>query len=460
MNHNPHKLIEQLKKLGLTPQQERSIQRELENLDKNHQVPTPESDDASENPNIYAYNDLEMILQSSLPKHSYALFLQTIDKLLEHDRQREKDGFPRRIKLGKLVKPSKNNKGQVIVVPTTTESKLYHDDSVTKENEDQGTGGSGEGDVGQVIGEQPVNPQEGEGEGQGAGQGKGGEHDIGSEAFDLGRIITEKFELPNLKEKGKKKSLVKYTYDLTDINKGVGQILDKKATFKKLVETNIQLGNISADKEFSSENLLISPDDKVYRILSKEQDYESQAMVFFLRDYSGSMHGKPTEVITSQHLYIYSWLMYQYKNNVVSRFILHDTDAKEVDDFYTYYKSTVAGGTNVYPAYELVYKIIEEEQLAKDYNIYIFHGTDGDDWDSTGERMIAIARKLLNYTNRLGITIAKNNWGSYSDYTTVERYVEDSGLLEERPNLIKMDSLVADKASEARIIEGIKRLIE
>ena len=53
-----------------------------------------------------------------------------------------------------------------------------------------------------------------------------------------------------------------------------------------------------------------------------------KAIVFFLRDYSGSMQGKPTEVVTSQHLFIYSWLMYQYKNNVESRFIVHDTEAK------------------------------------------------------------------------------------------------------------------------------------
>ncbi len=451
------RIINSLKKQGLDPENYPHILQELEGDWEHHLEPEPE--DPEDFPGIYTMHDYVVLLRMSAPYYSYTLQLQTIDKLLEQDKQREKDGLPRRIRLGKLVKPSKDKKGEVIIVPTTTESKFFHDDNPSPQDEHE-MAGSGEGEPGEVIGEQPVNPQPGEGEGTGAGQGGGGQHDISSEAFDLGKIITEKFELPNLKDKGKKKSLTRYQYDLTDIHQGSGQILDKKSTFKKLIETNIQLGNISAHETFQPENLLISPEDKVYRILSKEPDYESQAVVFFLRDYSGSMHGRPTEVVTSQHLYIYSWLMYQYKNNVESRFILHDTEAKEVEDFYSYYKSTVAGGTNVYPAYELVDKIIEEEQLAKDYNIYVFHGTDGDDWDSTGERLIKCIRRIVRYTNRIGITVAKNAWGGYGDYTTVERYMEDSGILQELSELIKLDSMVADKVTDERIVEGIKKLVE
>jgi uncharacterized protein len=111
-----------------------------------------------------------------------------------------------------------------------------------RQDQDDGTGGSGEGEEGEVIGEQPVRSEEGEG--AGPGQGSGGPHEMESSAYDLGKILTEKFELPNLKDKGKKRSLTRYTYDLTDRNRGVGQILDKKATLKQIIETNIHLGNI------------------------------------------------------------------------------------------------------------------------------------------------------------------------------------------------------------------------
>ncbi len=457
MKEKNYQLYQRLKEAGLTEEQEKLILRELENT-QNHQIEPDESRMPKGIQGIYDYNDLSHIQGVFPPKMPYALSLQTLDELIEKDKQRENDGFPRRIRLGKLMKPSKNQKGEVVIVPTTTETKFFHGNS-PQENQERTTGGTGEGEVGEVLGEQPIDPQEGEGSGSGAGEGGGGEHDMTTEAFDLGRILTEKFELPNLKDKGKKKSMSKYLYDLTDINQGQGQILDKKATLKKVIETNIQLGNIKSDEDFAGENLLIIPNDRVYRILSKEPDYESQAVVFFLRDYSGSMHGKPTEVITSQHLFIYSWLMYQYKGNVLSRFILHDTEAKEVEDFYTYYKSTVAGGTSVYPAFELVNQIVEEEKLALDYNIYVFHGTDGDDWENSGEQMLEATRKILKYASRVGITIAKNSWSGYNDGTTIERYLEKSGILSDYPKLIRLDSLMAEKATENRIIESIKRLV-
>ena len=43
---------------------------------------------------------------------------------------------------------------------------------------------------------------------------------------------------------GKKRSLTRYTYDLTDRHRGFGQLLDKKATLREIVETNINLGRL------------------------------------------------------------------------------------------------------------------------------------------------------------------------------------------------------------------------
>ena len=287
------------------------------------------------------------------------------------------------------------------------------------------------------------------------GREKAPSDEIESSAYDLGKILSEKFELPNLKSKGKKRSLTRYTYDLTDRHDRSGQLLDKKATLRKIIETNISLNNIRLSEEIDPSQFLVSPQDQVYRIMSKEKDYESQAMVFFLRDYSGSMVGEPTEVVVTQHVLIYSWLLYQYKKQVETRFILHDTSAKEVADFDTYYNSSVAGGTRVESAYRLVNKIVEEENLARDYNIYIFHGTDGDDWDSEGRETVPEIRKLLRFANRIGVTIAG---GSEKETTVVEGYMSGSGLLDEYPQGIRLDS-VGENATEVRLIEGIKKLL-
>ena len=397
-------------------------------------------------------------MEYSDPKNYYHKELKSIDDLLERDKQREKDGFPRKIKLGRIFKPGKTGKNNIIIVPTVDEEKFYHDAIRFKDGspENEETGGSGDGDEGEVLGEVPIH---GEQEGaDGAGQGSGGEHEVASSAYDLGKILTEKFKLPNLLDKGKKKTFTKFRYEMTDKNRGFGQFLDKKATLKRIIRTNQALGRVPDVTKIDSSGFLVDPKDKVYRILSKEKDYEAQAMVFFLRDYSASMYGKPTEIVTSQHLMIYSWLSYQYEKQVETRFILHDDEAKEVPDFYTYYNLSIAGGTFIASAYRMVNEIVEKESLARDYNIYIFHGTDGDDLDSEGSEAVEELGKMLVYASRVGITIVTSR-GRNPGQTTAGKYIQSSGLLESRKELIRLSSLQED-ADETGIIDGIKELIE
>ncbi len=388
----------------------------------------------------------------------------TLDELLERDRRREEDGFKRKIRIGRIVKPGSGGKDKIIVVPTTVEEKFVHDEIHPEQEQGEGesTGGTGEGEEGDIIGEQPVRPEEGEGEngegdGEGPGEGKGGEHELESNAYELGKVLSQDFQLPNLKDKGKKRTLSRYIYDLTDKNRGAGQILDKKATLKKIVETNITLGNIPDADDIDTSRFLISPQDLIYRILSREKDFESQALVFFLRDYSGSMGGKVTQAVVSQHVMLYSWLLYQYEKQVETRFILHDTQAKEVDDFYKYYSYRVAGGTNVFTAFKMVNDIVERESLARDYNIYVFHGTDGDDWDKDGKQTIVEIEKMLSYVSRIGVSIVEHSYVG-SNQTEVEKYLKSSQILTQHGDLIKLD-VMSENADDTRIIQGIKRLI-
>jgi len=456
-------IYEKLKARGLTEEQEEKILREIRH-EGSHWVP---GDAAVRMPGgsktiqghvagFYDYDDLATLQGMSLGLENSHACLRSLDDLLEKDKQREADGFPRKIRVGRMIKPGKGGKDRVVVVPTTVEEKFIHDKPTPRDEDEEASGGSGDGQEGEVIGEQPVHAPE-PGSGAGPGEGEEGPHEMESSAYDLGQILTEKFELPNLKDKGKKRSLTRYTYDLTDKHKGFGQVLDKKATLREIVKTNINLGNIPDPSSIDPTGFLIAPSDRVYRILSKEKDYESQAMIFFLRDYSGSMQGKVTELVVTQHVLIYSWLLYQYARQVESRFILHDTSAKEVDDFYTYYNSKVAGGTKVVSAYQLVNKIVEEENLVRDYNIYVFHGTDGDDWDTEGKETLPELEKMLTYANRVGITIAEHA-GTTHRNTEVEKYLNKSELLTKKPQLIRLDTMRED-SDEPRLIEGIKKLI-
>lgn len=461
MNKHLMEIYQRLKEEGLSPEQEERILREI-NSEGGHGCPPGPvglSDRWLPVPaGLYLFNDLFALQAMEAPRGSYTANIGSLDELLERDRQREEDGFPRKIRVGRLIRPGRGGDGKVVVVPTTVEEKLIHDSSFPSEEEGEGesSGGTGEGEEGEIIGESPVRETGESGEGQ-AGQGEGGAHEVESSAYDLGRILTEKFQLPNLKEKGKKRSLTRYTYDLTDRNRGFGQILDKKATLRQILHTNMGLGNLPDPSDIDTTRFLIAPKDKIYRILSREKDYESQAMVFFIRDYSGSMAGKATELVATQHVLIYSWLLYQYDRQVETRFILHDTDAREVPDFYTYYNSRVAGGTKVASAYTLVNEIVSREDLARDYNIYVFQGTDGDDWDTSGEESIPELKKILTYASRVGVTVAEHLYTSGGN-TEVEKYLKNSGLLESSPELLRLD-VMGEDAEEPRIIDGIKKLI-
>ena len=454
---DPEKYLEELKLKGLDPQREERFREELA-VPGRREIPANEADAGGPFPGfsrgLYAWHDLAVLQGQGRAQNPYISQMKALDELLERDRQREKDGFPRKIKVGRLIKPGKGGKGKIVVVPSTEEEKFVHDPTVRPPGEGGSTGGSGKGEEGEVIGEQKVRDS-GEEPGAGPGQGEGEAHELDASAYELGRVLTEQFQLPNLREKGKKRSFTRYVYDLTDRNRGSGQVLDKKATLRKIVETNIALGNLPDHSDIDPTRFLISPRDKVYRVFSKEKDYEPQAMVFFLRDYSGSMAGKVTELVATQHVMIYSWLLYQYAGQVESRFILHDTEAKEVPDFHTYYNSRVAGGTEVASAYKLVNEIVAKENLAADYNIYVFHGTDGDDWDTGGDKSIPELMRILTYVSRMGVTIAEH---SGTQWTEVARYLENSGLLRDKPDLLRMDVMTED-AEEARVIDGIRKLI-
>lgn len=393
--------------------------------------------------------------------------LESIEDLIKRDEQREKDGFPKKIKWRRiLVGPNK-----VITVPYVEEEKLIHGDFEPKgikqvnlanfalfnDNENQEDldelPGSGEGKVGDVIGEIPL-PIGGEGEGEeGKAGSEPGEH-FYEELYRTGKELIEKLKLPNLKDKPKKVPTDEYTFELTDRHRKSGQVLDKKQTLKRIVKTNLVLGKISPE-DLDPSKMVISPQDYVYKVLSKEKVWKAQAVVFFIRDYSGSMWGKPTESLLNQHLMIYAWLLVQYEKLVTPRFIVHDTEAREVDARH-YFTLNSAGGTYIASAYKKINEIVEGEALDRYYNIYIFQGTDGED-GGDGKEALAEIRKILRYVNRMGVTVFKHPY--YGDRkTSFEEYIEAGGVLKER-NLFRMHIMLSVNVTEEMNIEALKALI-
>ena len=119
-------LVEKLKLKGYSDEHLKLIQDEIDfsgrhKLNRDAQNPFCKDEFLS----FYDYNDAEHIsMLTSDTVHTTRLY--ALDKLLERDKLREKDGFPRKIKLGKLVKPSKEGNGKTIIIPTASEEKFYH----------------------------------------------------------------------------------------------------------------------------------------------------------------------------------------------------------------------------------------------------------------------------------------------------------------------------------------------
>lgn len=386
--------------------------------------------------------------------------LEPMDDLLKRDEQREKDGLPRKIKTRRIIVGNR-----VVSIPYAEEEKLIHGDFepkklkklfcflATDEEEDLGeTGGHGEGEVGDVIGEIPVSGRDGE-EGSEPGV-EPGPHE--EELYETGKRLMKKYQLPNLKEKGKKVPVEEPIYELTDRYRGAGQFLDKKATMRRVIKRNIQLGRIKKGEKIKPSKLVVGPRDKIYKVVSREKQYKSQAVVFFLRDYSGSMWGEPTEVIIEQHLMIYAWLMYQYEKLVIPRFIVHDTQAREVT-VEQYFRLRAGGGTLIPSGYRKILDIIKGEGLERDYNIYVFQGTDGEDADN-GTQAIPLIREILQYTNRMGVCVLQHPYWEKDRETIFEQYVKRGDFVSQK-NLFRMYTMSYLDVTEEKQAEAIKYLV-
>ncbi len=347
-----------------------------------------------------------------------------------------------------MVKHLPHGANKTVVVPIAHEEKFVHDPNFfLEEKQLGGTGNEKEGDV---LGEESLHEV---GDQSGSdGQGEATEHEMEDLARQMSKLLVENLGLPNLQDKGMRPSLTKYTYDLTDRHVGSGQFLDKMATLKNIVKTNVALGKIDLNNINPSE-FLISPQDKVFRVVSREKEYESQAKIFFLRDYSGSMSGRRTEVVCNIHFLFYSWLLSQYHDRIEKYYILHDTSAKEVPDFYTYANSKVAGGTRISEAYQLVNKMIVDENMVENYNIYVFHGTDGDDWDTEGKETIPHIQETLSYVNRLGITVVHEKRTD-----PLSKYLEKANMFAKNQKTLRL-AQVSENASDSEMIENMKHLV-
>lgn len=233
------------------------------------------------------------------------------------------------------------------------------------------TGGVGQGDgkVGTPLG--------GDGEpGQGTAGDSPGAHilEVDITLDELAKIIGEELELPNIKPKGRKNiNSAKERY--TGINvAGPESLRHFKRTYKAALRRQISSGTYNSGAPY----IVPVKEDKRYRSWKVVQQPASNAVIFYIMDVSGSMGNEQKEIVRTESFWIDTWLKSQYKG-IECRYIIHDATAREVDS-ETFYHTRESGGTIISSAYKLCHKVMTEEYSPSEWNIYIFHFSDGDNW--------------------------------------------------------------------------------
>ncbi len=264
--------------------------------------------------------------------------------------------------------------------------------------------GQGEGEVGQILG--PGDPQQGTGE---AGD-QPGEHtlEVDISLDELAEILGDELELPRIEPKGKK-TITTEKERYTGIRRvGPESLRHIKRTFKAALRRQIMMGNYDPDRPV----IIPQKEDLRYRSWKITSIPESNAVIIYMMDVSGSMGEKQKEIVRIESFWIDTWLRSQY-DGIEARYIIHDATAREVDQ-ETFYHTRESGGTIISSAYKLCRKIIEEEYDPYDWNIYLFHFSDGDNWSSEDsfECLEILEKDLLPKANLFCYGQVESQYGS------------------------------------------------
>ncbi len=298
--------------------------------------------------------------------------------------------------------------------------------------DDDKRGGVGQGPAkpGDIIGRKTLSPDDDSKPGDSKGE------DFLETEVDIDYLIKIMFEdlgLPYIEEKTKLETLVPKGWKFDTISKvGAFTRVHKKRTLKETIQRTAQFaaeivdetkcdiddafvalaqakGDLlnaveiiktnTLDKSIDGNNFYIEDDDLRYKQI--EQDYENQsnAVVIAMMDTSGSMNMEKKYIARSFLFWMTEFLKKSY-DNVKIKFIVHTTEAQEVDE-ETFFKKGIDGGTFCHTAFDLAHKVIESEYPVNSWNVYAIYLSDGDDWD-TNITIKSIDSLLKTGINMLG----------------------------------------------------------
>ncbi len=251
----------------------------------------------------------------------------------------------------------------------------------------QGEGTSEEGD--EIA--RRVKPGEGE-DGEG-GEGTGETiYDVEISIRELKEILFEELELPNLEDRGQRNITTNEISFESRGSTGTISNLDKRQTLKENLKRNVSQGG----EGFGN----FHNDDLRYRQYKRKEKPESNAVIFLIRDASGSMGSWKKYITRSMAWWLVEFLRTQYRNLSIE-FLLHTTEAQQVSE-EAFFERSESGGTSISSAYDLVIDRVENFYPPSRWNIYGFHFSDGENRLSDNERAIERLHEVLGWIQHFG----------------------------------------------------------
>ncbi len=286
----------------------------------------------------------------------------------------------------------------------------------------QGGGvGQGDGEVGTVIGV-------GQGDKDGRAGQAPGQHvlEVDVPLGELAELLGEELQLPAIENKGKKNIVTQKDRYTGVARAGPETLRHFKRTYKEALKRQIASGT------YSPLNPKIIPirKDKRYRSWRVSQQPERNAAIIYMMDVSGSMGEEQKEIVRIESFWIDTWLRSQYEGIEV-KYIIHDAEAHEVDQ-ETFYHTRESGGTVISSAYKLCNQVIAKCFPPEEWNIYLFHFSDGDNWSQgdTEECFGILREQLLPHVNLFCYGQVESPYGTGQFLSDLkEKFPENEKLL-------------------------------
>ncbi len=211
---------------------------------------------------------------------------------------------------------------------------------------------------------------------------------------ELANYLFDDLNLPEL-EKKKLKNIIGEKFKRKGYrSEGIRPRLSKKETLKNKIKRRKSAERTGAHDPDSDERFPFHQNDLRYNHIKATPKENSNAVIFFMMDVSGSMTQTKKFLARSFFFLLYQFINHRYENTDIV-FLAHTTKAKEVseDDFF---KVMTSGGTYISSAPAMANEIISKRYHPDSWNIYAFHCSDGDNWPEDNEKALRESSKVKN----------------------------------------------------------------